>query len=455
MCERDAAGHYARSSLSIRLGACAILIGLPASETLIGSVVPLTTNRGSVIDRPSGVCHREASPESQPSLRYGARGVEASDGPCEAAAIPSERSTPSGGDRRGAPEARRCLIGRQAPRDDRFGGDRRGAPEAGRCLISRQAPRDDRVGGTQRPNTLPTPGISGAALLRDDRLLLVSDRGNAISLLSKASENLASPAAAAVGLRALEGELKGRVDLDDLEDAAWDGHGNAYLVASHSRTSLGDAPDARYRLARLSFDATGKLLEARQTDALLQGIVNQVPFLADAIRRTPARTGLNIEGLAWTPEDHLLIGLRAPTVTESRVRPHGGQEDAVVLRLKNPAALFQALPPRPEFGDVVKLDLRGQGIRGMAYDPDRKACWIVSGLSAEPTHPVKSPWDLWLWDEKAEPRRARLPSSIALEQPEAVCRLGVKGRPHLLLIEPREKESRYAMLLLEGFGFHE
>lgn len=307
----------------------------------------------------------------------------------------------------------------------------------------------DRVANS---NALPVPGISGAALLRDDRLLLVSDRGNAISLLSKASENLASPVAS---LRSLEAEMKGRVDLDDLEDAAWDGHGNAYVVASHSRTTLGDAPDARYRLARLSFDATGKLLDARQTDALLQGIVNQVPFLADAIRRTPARTGLNIEGLAWSPEGHLLIGLRAPTVTESRVRPHGGQEDAVVLRLKNPDALFQALPPRPEFGDVVKLDLRGQGIRGMAYDPDRKACWIVSGLSAEPTHPVKSPWGLWLWDERAEPRRARLPASIAHEQPEAVCRLDLTGRAHLLLVEPGEKESRYALLPLDALAFHE
>ena len=101
-------------------------------------------------------------------------------------------------------------------------------------------------------------------------------------------------------------------------------------------------------------------------------MVNDVPFLADAVRRTPAKAGLNIEGLAWTPEGHLLVGLRAPTVTESEPRPHGGQEDAVVLRLKNPEALF-AEPRQPaQLGEVVKLDLRGQGIRGMCGDPDRK-----------------------------------------------------------------------------------
>lgn len=289
------------------------------------------------------------------------------------------------------------------------------------------------------------PGVSGATFLRGDRLLLASDEGNAVAVVENAASRLRQGQVTPQEGEALKPLLKGQVDLDDLEDAAWDGAGAAFLVASHSRTRRGDAPEPRYRLARLRFDAIGKLLQARQSDALLQAVVNDVPFLADSIRRTPARAGLNIEGLAWTGEGSLLVGLRSPTVTESEQRAHGGQEDAVVLRVKNPNALFEDAPPPATLGDVVKLDLHGQGIRGMAYDPARKGCWLISGLSVDPNHPVRSPWSLWLWDEKGAPREARLPANLELESPEAVCPVAVEGRSCLLLIEGGKPDSRYVL----------
>jgi hypothetical protein len=141
----------------------------------------------------------------------------------------------------------------------------------------------------------------------------------------------------------------------------------------------------------------------------------------------------------------LLIGLRAPTITESTPRPHGGQEDAVVLRLRNPDAVFAGR--RAELGDTVKLDLKGQGIRGMAWDPDRKGVWLLSGLSAEPTHPVASDWGLWFWDEKAAPRAVPVPADFPLKQPEGVCLLPARdGESRLLLLEPGSPDSRWSLL---------
>lgn len=294
--------------------------------------------------------------------------------------------------------------------------------------------------------TLPLPHVSGAAVLREGRVALVADGPNGVFVLNEGVERLRSGRTEVAASESLAGTLQGKIRLEDLEDAAWDGVDELFLTGSHARDPFGESPEARYRLARLRFDATGKLLEASQTDALLQAIQTDVPFLADSIRRTPARSGLNVEGLAFTPEGHLLIGLRAPTITESTPRPHGGQEDAVVLRIKNPDGLFEKPGQTAILGDTVKLDLRGQGIRGMAYDRERKGVWILSGLSAEPTHPVTGPWALWFWDEKGSARAAVVPEDLELKNPEAVCPIQVDGKPHLLLIDAAAPESRFAVI---------
>jgi len=289
------------------------------------------------------------------------------------------------------------------------------------------------------------PGVSGATLLPGNRLVLVSERGNGVAMIQDAVTRLRGGDVTPRPEELLEKALAGKVELDDLEDAAWDGAQDVFAVTSHSRTRGGDAPEPRYRLARLRLDDTGKLTEARQTDALLNAIVNGVPFLADSIRRTPARTGLNFEGLAWDPRGQLVIGLRAPTVTESKPRTDGGQEDAVVLWLQNPDEVF-ADPGKPAvLGDVVKLDLHGGGIRGMAYDPRLKAVWLLSGLSAEPNHAVKSPWSLWLWKGEHPPREIKLPPHVGLDQPKAITPLELDGKPYLLLIDDTST-NRYALI---------
>lgn len=292
--------------------------------------------------------------------------------------------------------------------------------------------------------------VSGATFLRDGKLALVDGETNGVLVLDDALSRLRAGSLQPAPGEAMSAQLKGKVEVEDLEDAAWDGRGGLFLAGSHARNPLGESPEARYRLARVRFDATGKLLEARQSEALLHAIQTDVPFLADSIRRTPARAGLNIEGLAYTPEGTLLVGLRSPTITESTPRPHGGQEDAVMLRILNPDALFDDPPQPAQLGETVKLDLRGQGIRGMAWDPERKGVWLLAGLSVEPTHPVTSPWALWFWDQRGAARRATLPADLHMANPEAVTPVEVEGKPNLLIIDDGAPSSRFALIPTPG-----
>jgi len=291
------------------------------------------------------------------------------------------------------------------------------------------------------------PELTGAVMIRDNRLLLTASHGRQVFLLENGPARLAR-GNVKLGLPDyLSGKLDGQIDVDDLQDVTWDGTGNAYAIASHARTPDGDTPETHYRLARLHFDATGKLLDARHSEGLLLAIQNSLPFLADAMRRPPARAGLNIAGLAWdSRSNELVVGLRSPTVTESRPRPHGGQEDAVVLRIQNVDALFAGQPQAARLAPPVKIDLRGEGIHGMCYDPDRKGFWIVSGLSVALGHPVQAPWSLWFWDGAGAPREAALPAGVELEHPSAVCRVEVDGKPRLLLLEGGAASSRYAVI---------
>src|SRR5690606_28821785 len=75
---------------------------------------------------------------------------------------------------------------------------------------------------------------------------------------------------------------------------------------------------------------------------------------ASAAGRAPKdEGGFNIEGLAATPEGHLLIGLRNPV-------PQGR---ALVVPLLNPAEIIRG--QRARLGEPALLDLAGRGIRDL------------------------------------------------------------------------------------------
>jgi hypothetical protein len=130
---------------------------------------------------------------------------------------------------------------------------------------------------------------------------------------------------------------------------------------------------------------------------------------AAARRPAKARGGLNIEGLAATPNGALLIGFRNPLP----------EEKALLAPLTNPNAVMAGEKAR--FGDPVLLDLGGLGIRSL--EMVNGSLLIVAG-PAEGRKGSASPSALYRWSGQFESPAVRLrsfpPVGGKLFNPEAL-----------------------------------
>jgi len=149
------------------------------------------------------------------------------------------------------------------------------------------------------------------------------------------------------------------------------------------------------------------------------------PFGLDQAAKRPgkAKDGLNIEGLAATPNGTLLIGFRNPLP--------GGK--ALVVPLTNPGAVLAGEAAR--FGEPVLLELGGLGIRSL--EMVNGSLLIVAGPSGPgtPKDGPAIPSALYRWNGQFEsaPERLRLFGSelgTPLFNPEA---LFVQGDSLVLL----------------------
>ncbi|HEX5718756.1 MAG TPA: DUF3616 domain-containing protein [Thermoanaerobaculia bacterium] len=276
---------------------------------------------------------------------------------------------------------------------------------------------------------IPISEISGAAFLPDGRLLAVSDEGNTIFLLEKAAERLKTGKLEKKDFQVLT--IPGKRAMDDLEDVAWDRQSGAFLVTSHSLNKKGkgfDEKPERFAIVRLPLGQNGgeKLpvfdLQAPQE-------------LKASTALTPAKSGFNVEGAAWSQDGRLLLGLRSPL--GPKLGPNG---NAIVLEVKNPGK-------SPLQAEVkARLDLNGGGIRGMFYDPEEKGFWILAGLSPDPEEAVEdTKRSLWLWRDNGALEPRTLPEEAqAFANAETVTRVSMGGQPYLLLVEDA-KVSRYLL----------
>ncbi len=183
-------------------------------------------------------------------------------------------------------------------------------------------------------------------------------------------------------------------DEADFEAAARTGD-RIYVMASHGRNSDGELQPARRRFLALdsaSFEVVG--YSARLLDDLLDARNWRVPD-ADLLERLEAATllseatvaalapeaqGLNIEGLAALPNGELLFGLRNP-------QPEGR---AILVGLVNPGQVLSGAPAR--FGEAVKLELGGLGIRALAWSSVHRSLLILAGPRA-----TGAPFRLYRW----------------------------------------------------------
>jgi hypothetical protein len=165
----------------------------------------------------------------------------------------------------------------------------------------------------------------------------------------------------------------------DIEGAAQLGD-TVFWIGSHGTNKNGKPAPNRRRLFATKFTMSGGRVAMEPVGNPYTTLVDDLvsaPHLkkykfaeaASTIPKSPE--GLNIEGLAATPDGKLLIGFRAPIV----------EGKALIIPLDNPGEVIQR--DRAKLGTPVELDLGGLGIRSIDYWPARKEYLIVAGPYAK------------------------------------------------------------------------
>lgn len=206
-----------------------------------------------------------------------------------------------------------------------------------------------------------------------------------------------------------------RTDLDresDIEGAARIGD-RVYWITSHGRDGKGKFRENRYRLFATDVTGTSSALTLTwvgRYDKLIQDMLQKdswekpntdqtketIELLEKATKldkkevpkRAPKEKGLNIEALAALPDGSgLLIGFRNPIP----------EDKALVIPLKNPAALVAGKETVAQFGQPYYFDLDKLGLRAMAYCPKIEAFLLVAGPPGD-----KGSFKLFKWDRTLE-----------------------------------------------------
>jgi len=216
--------------------------------------------------------------------------------------------------------------------------------------------------------------------------------------------------------------LPGKSEMD-LEGATRLGD-QVFFISSHGQNAGGKFAPNRHRFFALQFSETANGVTVRLAGRPYINLVADLAadpryarlHLAAAATLPPkADGGFNIEALTDTPEGTLLIGFRSP-VPERR---------ALLAPMLNPHDVIAGQPPK--FGDPVRLDLGGLGLRDMVSTTN--GYYLVAGPVAG--HAASH---LYFWP--GGPASPRLVKEIKFHKlnPEGICLLGVGDGPDFLVV---------------------
>lgn len=217
---------------------------------------------------------------------------------------------------------------------------------------------------------------SGAVALSDRRFVVADDEDNVLRVYDV--EQGGAPLGGTDVSHGLKLPLKkkkkpGSVPVApeaDIEAATRLGD-RAYFMTSHGRNSSGKLKPERLRFFATTAPEDGDIeVIGEPYDGLLADLLAEPRLesfeLAKAAELPPkAPGGLNLEGMTERKEGGVWLGFRNP-IPEGR---------ALVVPLLNPEALITGKKAR--FGDPVKLDLAGLGVRSLSSHRDRYL--IVAG----------------------------------------------------------------------------
>ncbi len=150
-----------------------------------------------------------------------------------------------------------------------------------------------------------------------------------------------------------------------------------YWITSHGSNKDGKKRSNRHRFFATKIETIGDKFSLEPIGTPFHDLVKAFEDaeelkeyqLEKAANNAPeSKHGLNIEGLAGTPEGNLLIGFRNPI-------PKG---NALLVPLKNPDKVIME-NEKPKLGKPILLPLNGLGIRSIEYSDSKKAYIIIAG----------------------------------------------------------------------------
>lgn len=288
------------------------------------------------------------------------------------------------------------------------------------------------------PRFHPLTGIyepSAIQQLPDGRFLVVEDeKQHPLSLFSIGSDGH-------IESRPVERDADDALGkLDDLEGLTLDTAGNIYAITSHSRTGDGDEKKSRNKLVRFRIEGDRIVTPAVVTE-LKSRLTAAHPLLAAAAAVMDVKNagGLNIEAIDIAPDtQQLLIGLRSPLLDRR----------AIIVRVENPAAMFDAGEAPRVVPMFDTLDLGGDGIRGLSWVPAMNGYLVVSG----PVAREQVQFRLWFWNGQHDgpARPVVVPGLPGFEHAEGVTPALIDGQQRIVIVsdDGSREEGRYARYLL-------
>lgn len=211
-----------------------------------------------------------------------------------------------------------------------------------------------------------------------------------------------------------EADIEGAARIEDV----------VFWITSHGRNKDGELRLSRRRFfaarfvdnhGELQWEAVGRPYKNLVHDLSTDPGFAEFRFAEAAERAPKEKGGLNIEGLAATPNGHLLLGFRNPV-------PKG---IALIIPIINPMQVLEG--QRPQFGEPIRFDLEGMGIRSLEMGAGKY--WIVAG-------PTNGKGDFRLYEWKDLQSAPLLRSDILFRDlnPEAFFFVGEAATPSVVIL---------------------
>lgn len=207
----------------------------------------------------------------------------------------------------------------------------------------------------------------------------------------------------------------------DLEGITTDGE-YFYVVGSQSKAIGTDQAG----LARFTFDAANQRAAGTQAaSGLKKFLADNVDELRGMENTKYSDRGINVEGIAWDPQNkRLLLGLRSPVID--------GNALVVPLKLRDPKAALSFDNLEVEGREAIRLPLGGAGIRSIEYDESRKAFFLITGAGP---NAEKMDFKTWEWSGNgATPTLRELETFDRRLKPEGITRVSIGGRDFVFIV---------------------